>query len=128
MSEKLTPFSYSKSILNKKVYLEDMSEFSVFLMGKLFSVDQNFVSLANFLNRIGVHQLSKRAMYDFYFYTIPETRRFLKYPKKEVDLKTTKYLMEYYSIGEKEAKDYLELLPKEDVKRIVNLYEKRGIK
>lgn len=122
------PFEYAKSIMNKETYFEDVSGFSAFLMGKLFSADQNFVSLANFLNRLGVHQLSKRAIYDFYYHIIPKSRRWLKYPKKEAELKNGKYLMEYFGIDENEAKDYLKILPKDDVKRIVNLYENQGVK
>ena len=119
------PFEYSKSILNSKEYMEDVSGFAPFLMGKLFSAHEDYVFIAGILNKNGANQLSKRAMYDLYFYTIPQSKRWLKYPKKESELQNTKYIMEYYTVDEREARAYLEILSKSEIKEIVDTIQRR---
>ena len=125
MVEKKNPFLYSKSILQKN-YIDDPSGFVPFLMVKLFSASMNHVLLANAANHLGCGHVAKGALYDFYYYAVPQSSKWLKYPKKEAEIKKVKYLMEYYSVSERTAKDYLQILPNEDVKEITNYFEKRG--
>lgn len=121
------PFEYSKSILNSKQYMDDVSGFVPFLMNKLFSAHPEMIVLANIANGMGASKLSKRAIYDFYFYTVPQTKRWLKYPKNPAEIQTTKYIMDYFGIREEVAKDYLILLSKEEIKEIIDYFEKRGV-
>lgn len=120
------PFDYSKSIVQTKEYMEDCSGFVPFLMAKLFSSHPDYVHIANMVNKTGSHLLSKRAVYDLYFYTIPQSKRWLKYPKKEAEFQRTKYIMEYFGVDESEARTYLEILPKEVVKEIVDIFQRRS--
>lgn len=122
------PFDYSNSILKKKVYYEDVSGFVPFLMGKLFSNDITLAGIANYVNKIGVHVLPKRAIYDFYYYAVPRMNKWIKYPKGSADPKAVEHVMRYYICNELEAKDIIEILPKSDIKQIVDIYENSGVK
>ena len=123
----MNPFDYIKSI-NSKNYIEDISGFSYWLTFKVYSVDPGYVFLVNALNKRGIHKLSKRAVYDFLFYTIPKNRKFLKYPKSLKQVNNVKYLMEYYGVNENIANDYYELIEPEEMKEIKEYFIKRGLK
>lgn len=123
----MNPFDYIKSI-NKKEYCEDLSGFSVWMTNKVFSADPNFVCLTNCVNKLNNHNLSKKTIYDFYYYTIPKNRKFLGYPKGEKELKKIKYIQEYYKLNEEQAKEYSNLLTKKEIKKVVDYFEKRGRK
>jgi len=121
------PFDYIKSILNTKEYINDISGFIPFITNKLFSGDRDFVHIANIANGIGISRLPKIAIYDLYFYTIPKTKKWIKYPKNISEIKNTKYIMNYFGVREEVAKDYMKLLSKEEIKEIVNIFEKKGV-
>lgn len=123
----MNPFDYIKSI-NSKNYLEDLSGFNLWITFKVYSVDPSYVFAVNAINLKGIHKLPKRAVYDFFFYTIPKNRKWLKYPKSTKELKQVSYIMEWFGCNEMIAKDYYELLEKEELKEICNYFEKRGMK
>jgi len=126
MSKK--PWDYINSITNKD-YQEDISNFSPFLTARFFSTHPSFVHLANGSpNLIGSHRLPKRAIYDYYYHVVPKRRMFLKYPKPLKELKEIEYIMKYYNVNERVAKDYRELLSKDELKKVIDFFEKRGLK
>lgn len=127
MANKLTPFDYIRSI-NSKNYMEDISAFSPWLTNKIYSVHKNWVFLANSIQLLGSNKLPLRAIYDFYFYTIPKNERFLKYPKNVKDPKVIKYIQAWFGCNEQVAKEYHELIDKKELKQIVDYNEKRGVK
>lgn len=123
---KLTPWDYIKSIRSKN-YMEDLSGFSPFLTAMNYSAgDRLFCCLANELNRIGHHKLSKRAVYDFYYHTVPKNHRFIKYPKSAKDPKEVRYIQEWFGCDEKSAKTALEIIDKKELKEIKEFFENRG--
>lgn len=123
---KLSPFDYIKSI-NQKNYMDDLSGFSPFLTAMNYSAGgEAYCFIANALNKIGMHKMSKRSIYDFYFYAIPQNKKWFKYPKKEKELKEIKHLQDWFGIDEKSAKTALELINEEELKTIIEFYENKG--
>lgn len=126
--KKKTPWDYINSITNKQ-YQDDISGFSPYLTNKYFSASETLVHLANGApNLIGAHVLPKRAVYDYYYYVVPKRRMFLKFPKALKVTKDLKYIMDYYNVNERVARDYMEILDKKELKEIKDYFEKRGIK
>lgn len=125
--QKLSPFDYIKSI-NSKNYIDDISGFNAWITNKVYSVHQNWVFLANSIQLLGSNKLPPRAIYDFYFYSIPKNTRFLKYPKGTKDPDVIRYLMSWFRCNEQVAKEYHDLIDKKELKQIINFNEKRGVK
>ena len=126
---KRKPWDFTKSI-NAKEYIDDMNGFSAFMTHKIFSADKNFIFLTNAINKKDIHKLPAKAIYDFYYETIPQNKKWLKYPKSEKELKEIQYIMRYFGVTEITAKDYVELISKEEMKEIVDYFERqqRGVR
>jgi len=65
--KKIGPFDVWKSIQNLE-YLEDISPVNRYMLDQIISAYPDFVHAVNNINKIGTHHLSKRAIYDYYFY------------------------------------------------------------
>jgi len=123
--KKRTPFDYIKSINNKE-FINDIVGFSSFIVNKVYSADAQFVFISNAINKKESHKLPPKCIYDFYYETIPKNRKWLKYPKSEKQLEHVKYIMEYYGCSEHNAKDYLELINKEELQDIIDYNKEKG--
>ncbi len=125
-SKKRKPWDYTNSI-NSKNYLEDLSGFNPFYTAMNYSAGNRVQCyVANTLNKLGQHKIPKRAIYDFYYYSIPQNKKWLKYPKKLSELKEIKYLQSWFGCDEKAAKTALELIDKDELQKIKDNFEKRG--
>lgn len=108
--------------------MEDISGFNPWITAKVYSVHENWVRLANAINLLGSNKLSPRAIYDFYYYTVPRNKRWLPYPKTAKDPIQVQYVMEWFGVNEMVAKDYIDLLDKKELKKITDAFEKRGVR
>lgn len=122
-------FDYSNILLKKTPYEyteEFEKEFNVFMTNRLFSCDQALALIANEVNRNG---FTKKMIWDLYFHGIPKTTRFIRYNAKKAKADTElKYVMEYFGINMLQARDYVVLLDKNELQKIIDFYEKRGKK
>ena len=125
----LSPFDISKNILQKTPRLDDAtisSDLEPWMINMIFSNDINMSLMANAMNREGI---SKKMLYDFYYYGIPKTKRFIPYNSKKEKLdKEIRYLMEYFGCSQDVAKDYVVLISDEEKAEIVSYFEDRGKK
>jgi hypothetical protein len=127
MSKALSPFDVSKNILKKEKRLDDteIDKMSVWMINRIFSNDDQFVFYANMIN---IPSVSNKMVYDFYYYGIPKSSRYIPYSsKKTVIDEEIRYLMNYYECNLRIAKQYHKLLSKETMKEIVEYYTKRGV-
>jgi len=125
--KKKTPFDFISSILKKNVYLgEDLTGFSPYLTNKVFSNDYDSILMSNVLNNL--YQMEPKAVYDFWYYAIPKTNKFIKFPKSLKEMKEVQQVREYYQVNEIIAKEYIELMDDEEKKYIKKYFEERGIK
>lgn len=126
----LSPFDFSTNILKKQARFEDdviQKEYSQWMLNKIISCDQDNIFLANELNKCG--NISNKMSYDAYYYYLSKTSKFIKYlckkPQTESEIL---HIMKYYQVNQNVAKQYREHLSDEEVKAIVDGYEKKGTK
>ena len=127
-SIKRSPFDFVKSIRSKEEYLEDITGFSSYIVTSALSADAKNIHAINAINNSGGSKLSSRAVYDYYFYLLKKDPKFLKFPKTIKELNTIKYLMTYFQVNERIAKQYIELLSIEEIDEIRSYYEDVGVK
>lgn len=124
-------FEYSTSILKKTKIEETPEEFekfySPFVMNRLFSCDIQTALIANEMNMNFGY--SKKMHFDFMTLAVQKSNKFIKYDaKKEKKDKNIEYIMNFYSVNSETAKQYVRLISDDEMKKIEDYYENRGIK
>jgi hypothetical protein len=62
--------------------------------------------------------------YDFMISTMPKKKVFIPYKKKEVEkIKDLKLIQKWFNINEEEAKEYLKILSKEQIKKLKEVFK-----
>jgi len=128
VQKQLTPFDIVRNILRKETKLCDevVDKLPSYMITKIISNDEQLVFYANIINRSNI---SNKMVYNFYYFGIPKTFKNISYNSKKLVIdKEIRYLMEYYRCNKNTASDYYKLLPKEDIKEIIEYYENRGVK
>jgi hypothetical protein len=117
----LTDISLTKKdILNE----ENESEYSPYIINRFLSMDATTVMYANDMN---LHaNLSKRMQYDYYLHGIKKQKRFFKYLKTQKE-KNIDLIKEYFGYSERQAKDVLCVLTKDDLDYIETRLQKGGV-
>lgn len=119
--KKLGPFDYWKSIQTKQ-YKEDLSGFVRHVFEMMLSNHKVYCFLANNLNRRGSHGFSKRAIYDYYYHSIPKNNTYIPYPKVEKNMEL-KAIQHYFKVNGQIAEQYHEDLDREDLDKVCKVYE-----
>lgn len=126
----LSPFDFSTNILKKQDRFDDdviQKEYSQWMLNKIMSCDPDNIFLANELNKYG--NISNKMSYDTYYYYLKKSSKFIKYLCKKPQTETEiLHIMKYYQVNQNVAKQYREHLSDEEVKAIVDGYEKKGTK
>lgn len=126
-----TIFEHLSGIKEKKVSWDSLSEmdrksFSPFIINRWLSMNLNLVNLVNELQPYTIGQLSQRDVYKLYLDVLPKKRSFDKYikakGKSKYNDKVLEYLSRYYEVSQREVKDYLETLTKDEVIEIISKY------
>jgi hypothetical protein len=117
----------SLSVMDKKT-------FEPFMVNRFLSMNMGLLELVNELQKFTIGQLSPRDVYKMYLDFLPKKRSFDKYIKGKKDDKynsnVLEYLAKYYSVSQREVRDYLEILSKDDITEILLKYglDKKEIK
>lgn len=117
------PFRFINSILKTKEYqMEtqyDEKEYSSIFTNIALSQHIDTILHANELNQL-YQILSPKMHYDYLFHSIRQMKRpFRKWAKKKDEDETIAILMEYYQVNKIRAKEYLNLLNKEELESIL---------
>lgn len=124
-------FDHLSGIKEKKVAWESLSEmdkksFSPFIINRWLSMNMDLLPIVNILQKYTIGLLSSRDVYKVYLDFLPKQKTFDKYIKGKSEGKHNKELLKYlsmwYGVSERECIEYLELLPKEEVMKIVMKY------
>lgn len=116
-------FDYINSINNKKYIWDDLTspkEFDVYIVNLAFSYYIDTILFANIVN-MHSNTMTKKQVYDFYYYSISKRKRWSKWNK--IDKKTKELIekiAEFYNMNYNETKNALKILKKEDV---VSIYK-----
>ena len=123
----LSPFDVVKNINGKTNYLsdEDLKGYSQWMVNKILACDSQYVMLAAQLTK---YKMTDREHYDICWFGLPKSNKFIQYllkkPKAETDIK---YPMQYFECSQDVAKQYLPLIHPDEMKSIVDMYEKHGV-
>ena len=117
-----------------KLSAMDRKTFEPFMVNRFLSMNMGLLELVNELQQFTIGQLSPRDVYKLYLDVLPKKKSFDKYIKSKTgekyDSNVLEYLSRYYKVSQREVKDYLEILSKEEISDILKKYgiDKKQIK
>ena len=117
----------SLSVMDKKT-------FEPFMVNRFLSMNMGLLELVNDLQKFTIGQLSPRDVYKMYFDFLPKKKTWDKYIKGKKDDKynsnVLEYLAKYYQVSQREVRDYIEILSKDDITEILLKYglDKKEVK
>ena len=129
----MTIFDWISQILVKKTHWNDFTEdeqkkFSPFIINRWLSMDKDFIEIVNVFQKYAIGTLEPREVYKWYCDILPQGKRFNKYIKSKIDKKYDKELVEtigkHFECSKLQTKQYLELIDKEELKSILEMYGK----
>ena len=90
-----------------------------FMINRYISMDKNYIEAVNVVQK---YNLSPKSLYEFYLEIIPKRKTFLKYIKsdKKSDQGIILLLSNHLQCSEREIKEYLDLINKDDIKELSN--------
>ena len=129
----MNPFDHIKNLHTKKRRWEDFNDeekksFNVFIINKGLSMNPNYLGIVNMVqNFTGLNQIiSPKEVFNIYFNLLPNNFRFYKWIKGEKtkkDKEKAEYLAMHFKVSTREAYDYLQLLDRKTVNKIIKNYK-----
>ena len=129
----MTIIDWMNQLLVHKKHWDDFTEdeqkkFSPFIINRWLSMDKDFVEIVNVFQKYAIGTLDSREVYKWYCDVLPKGKRFNKYIKGKRDKKYDKELVDiisgHFECSKLQTKDYLELIDKEELKTILEMYGK----
>ena len=126
--EKVGLFDFLKSISETKEELFELQDFDKkyppFMINRFLSVSRDTIMFANIMSQCS--HLPKKLQYAFYLKGVDKKKRYFQYVGKSKDnTKQLEAVMTYYQCSQEHGMEYLEILTKEQIKKIKSLYAKR---
>ena len=117
-----TIFDHLKNITTTKgSYLGDEG-WSNYMINLYLSMNQDYIELVNLIQK-NTWQMKSENLYSLYKDIIPKSNVYLKYIKGKTSSKykpdEIEAVQAYYQVSKREAKDYIDLLSKDDIKDIL---------
>tara|TARA_Y100000593_G_scaffold83566_1_gene157632 strand:+ start:953 stop:1372 length:420 start_codon:yes stop_codon:yes gene_type:complete len=107
---------------------DEQKKFSPFIINRWLSMDNEFIEIVNVFQKYSIGTLEPREVYKWYCDVLPKGKRFNKYIKGKRDKKYDKELVgiisEHFECSKLQTKDYLELIDKEELKSVLEMYGK----
>ena len=104
----------------------DQKRFSVFIVNRWLSMRMELTELVNELQTYTIGLLRPEETYKLYHELLPSNKAFAKYIKGKSEDKYEKGLInqiaEHYQVSRSEATDYVELMDKDSLDRIISMY------
>ena len=126
----MNPFDHIKNLHTKQRSWGDFSDeekksFNIFIINKALSMNPNYLNIVNMVQRYTNNLLDPKEVFNLYFNLLPNKFRFYKWIKGTKDKNKEKYqiLAQHFKCSSREAKDYMELLDKKEVNKILKLYK-----
>ena len=129
----MNPFDHLKNLHTKKRTWNDFNDeekksFNVFIVNKGLSMNPNYLGIVNMVqNFTGLNQiLSQKEVFNIYFNLLPSKFRFYKWIKGEKtkkDKEKAEYLAMHFKVSTREAYDYLQILDKKTINKILKNYK-----
>ena len=129
----MNPFDHIKNLHTKKRTWNDFNDeekksFNVFIINKALSMNPNYLGIVNMVqNFTGLNQiLSQKEVFNLYFNLLPTKFKFYKWIKGEKnkkDKEKAEYLAIHFKVSTREAYDYLKVLDKKTINKIIKNYK-----
>ena len=126
----MNPFDHIKNLHTKQRSWDDFNDeekksFNIFIINKALSMNPNYLDIVNMVQRYTNNMLNPKEVFNLYFNLLPNKFRFYKWIKGTKDKNKEKYqiLAQHFKCSSREAKDYMELLDKKEINRILKLYK-----
>ena len=126
----MNPFDHIKNLHTKQRSWDDFNDeekksFNIFIINKALSMNPNYLSIVNIIQKYTNNLLDPKEVFNLYFNFLPNKFRFYKWIKGAKDKNKEKYqvLAKYFECSSREAKDYIELLNKKEINKILKLYK-----
>ena len=126
----MNPFDHIKNLHTKQRSWDDFNDeekksFNIFIINKALSMNPNYLNIVNMVQRYTNNLLDPKEVFNLYFNLLPNKFRFYKWIKGTKDKNKEKYqiLAQHFKCSSREAKDYMELLDKKEINRILKLYK-----
>ena len=105
---------------------EDQKKFSSFIVNRFLSMDEEFIEVVNMFQKYSIGTLEPREVYKWYCDVLPKGKRYNKYIKGKKQTKYDSELIEimckHYEVSKNECIEYLELISKQELKSILEMY------
>ena len=116
-------FDHIKNITtNKGPYLGDEG-WNNWMINRYLSMDPDYCEVVNYVQK-NTWQMKGEYLYNLYKDLIPQQYKFLKYikasKKSDYDKDEIDAVKQYFEVSEKQAKEYISMLPKEELEHIVS--------
>ena len=129
----MNPFDHIKNLHTKKRQWEDFNDeekksFNIFIINKGLSMNPNYLGIVNMVqNFTRLNQiLSQKEVFNIYFKLLPNKFRFYKWikvQKNKKDKEKVEYLAMHFKVSTREAYDYLQILDKKSINKILKNYK-----
>jgi len=115
-------FDHIKNITtNKGPYLGDEG-WNNWMINRYLSMDSDYCEVVNIVQK-NTWQMKGEYLYNLYKDLIPKQYKYLKYikpkNKKEYKVDQVEAVAAYYEVSKKEAKQYIDILPKDKLENII---------
>ena len=116
-------FRVLKSITLDKKRWEELDEdeknsFNNWIINRFLSMSQDYVEVVNIVQK-NTWQMKGEYLYNLYRDIIPKQYVFLKYiksnTKQDYKIEEIEAVQQYFEVSRKEAKEYIDMLPKEEL-------------
>ena len=127
----MTIIDWMNQLLVHKKHWNDFTEdeqksFSPFIVNRFLSMDKDFIEIVNMFQQYSIGTLESKDVYEFYRNLLPKGKRFNKYIKgkkeKKYEPELINVLVNYFNCSKLHVIEYLELMSKEELKFILELY------
>ena len=124
----MNPFDHIKNLHTKQRSWDDFNDeekksFNIFIINKALSMNPNYLDIVNMVQRYTNNMLNPKEVFNLYFNLLPNKFRFYKWIKGTKDKNKEKHqiLAQHFKCSSREAKDYMELLDKKEINKILKL-------
>ena len=104
----------------------DQKTFSSFIVNRWLSMDAEFIEIVNYFQKYAIGTLESREVYEWYCDILPKGKRYNKYIKSKKSKKYDPILIDlvcrYFECSKQQVGEYLELIDKEELKQILEMY------
>jgi hypothetical protein len=126
----MNPFDHIKNLHTKKRTWDNFNDeekksFNIYIINKALSMNPSYLNIVNMVQKYTNNMLEPKEVFNLYYDLLPNKFRFYKWIKGTKDKNKEKYqiLAEHFKCSSREIKDYIKLLDKKQINKILKLYK-----